>query len=58
MKKPEWKEIIIGDGCETYINVKWCKGCGVLKITQPGQRTKFLVPRRERERRIAKKQGE
>lgn len=48
--QPEWKTLAPG--------IYWCQGCGCVKIEKPGKRTRYLTPRRERERRIAKKQRE
>lgn len=44
--KPEWKQLAPG--------VLWCQGCGCVKLTS-GTSTKYLVPRREAERRRATK---
>ncbi len=55
MLKPEWQRVafdLIGD---SNTEIYWCKGCGCLKIVHVGRRTRYETPRRERERRIAKK---
>jgi len=51
--KPEW--VLINKGVYEYKKIYWCKGCGCIKIEQSGVRTKYLVPRREKERRQAKR---
>jgi hypothetical protein len=53
--KPEWKGISF-PGTWNKGTISWCKGCGCLKIEHPGKRTRYLVPHRERERRLAKKE--
>lgn len=48
--KPEWKKLAPG--------VYWCRGCGCIKLSPIGgkhPRPMYLVPRRERERRKAKR---
>jgi hypothetical protein len=51
--KPEWKEVgaVQGVPYGTYGKIFWCKGCGCLKIEQLGSQARYLVPRREKERR-------
>lgn len=45
--KPEWEELAPG--------VFWCRGCGCIKIVKQGFRTRYQTPRRESERRKAKR---
>ena len=47
--KPEWKELAEG--------LYWCRGCGCVKIEHKDKdkATRYLTPRRERERRIKSK---
>jgi len=57
MQKPEWVQIAWQDesSLSWSPDVWWCKGCGCIKIAETGKKTKYKVPRRERERRKAKK---
>lgn len=45
--KPEWKELAPG--------LFWCRGCGCVKIVREGKRTRYITPRREKERRAHSK---
>jgi len=47
MMRPEWRLLAPG--------VYWCRGCGCVKIETGCKKARYLTPRRERERRIAKR---
>lgn len=49
--KPEWHTIQDG-GFPQHDTIEWCAGCGCLKITRPGRKPTYRVPRREAECRV------
>lgn len=48
MMRPEWKQLAPG--------IFWCKGCGCVKLVKTNRRTRYITPRREKERRRLKKE--